>query len=195
MQGRRLLPALVTSSLLAAATPALADTTTGGVEPGAAPVLSPAATTSPSAPGRPTVRGTRAKIVNGVAFAPAAAPVPVKRLIWAVNGIVRKPYVSGGGHASFRPDRGYDCSGLVSYAMHAAGVLAAPMSAPGFLPFGVAGQGRWITVWARSGHVFAQVAGLRLDTTPYPSRGVEGPRWRARMRDVGAFTPRHPAGL
>ena len=59
----------------------------------------------------------------------------------------------------------------------------------------MAGRGQWITVWARSGHVFAQVAGLRLDTTPYPSRGVEGPRWRPQMRDVGAFTARHPAGL
>jgi hypothetical protein len=140
------------------------------------------------------VSGTRAKLVSGVGFAPAAAPASVKRLIWAVNGIVRKPYLSGGGHASFR-DRGYDCSGLVSYAMHAAGLLATPVSAPGFMRFGTAGRGQWITVWARSGHVFAQVAGLRLDTTPYPSQGVEAPRWRDRMRDVGAFTARHPAGL
>jgi hypothetical protein len=141
------------------------------------------------------VSGTRAKLVNGIAYAPAAAPASVKRLIWAVNRIVGRPYVMGGGHASFRPDRGYDCSGLVSYAMHAAGHLSSPMSAPGFLRFGVAGQGRWVTVWANSGHVFAQVAGLRLDTTPYPSRGVEGSGWRDRMRDVGAYTARHPAGL
>lgn len=179
-------------SFLVSAAPALADPATGGVAPGAVPAPSPAPA---SVPDRPTVSGTRATIVKGVAFAPSAAPAPVKRLIWMVNGIVQKPYVYGGGHASFRPDRGYDCSGLVSYAMHAAGLLSSPVSAPGFLRFGTGGPGQWITVWARSGHVFAEIAGLRLDTTPYPSRGVEGPRWRARMRDVGAFTARHPAGL
>ncbi len=191
MSSRRLLPALATLSLLSAATPAMADSTTGGVAPSARP-SSPA---TPPAPARPTVGGKRAKLVNGIAYAPAAAPAPVKRLIWAVNRIVGRPYLMGGGHASFRPDRGYDCSGLISYAMHAAGQLSTTMSAPGFLRFGTAGQGRWITVWAHSGHVFAQVAGLRLDTTPYPSRGVEGAGWRDRMRDVGGYTARHPAGL
>ena len=194
MSSRRLLPALATLSLLCAAPSAMADTTTGGVAPAARP-SSPASPPSTPAPARPTVSGTRAKLVNGIAYAPAAAPAPVKRLIWAVNRIVGRPYLMGGGHASFRPDRGYDCSGLVSYALHAAGQLSATMSAPGFLRFGTAGPGRWVTVWANSGHVFAQVAGLRLDTTPYPSRGVEGAGWRDRMRDVGAYTARHPAGL
>ena len=142
----------------------------------------------------PTVAGTRTKLVKGVAYAPAAAPLRVKQLIWSVNTILGKPYVYGGGHGRFN-DRGYDCSGLVSYAMHAAGLLKTPMSAPGFFRFGNYGAGRWITLWVRSGHVFAVVGGLRLDTTPYPSRGVEGPRWRPQMRDTAAFTPRHPAGL
>ena len=75
------------------------------------------------------------------------------------------------------------------------GLLKESMSAPGFLRFGTYGTGRWITLWVRSGHVFAVVAGLRLDTTPYPSRGVEGPRWRPQLRDTRAFTPRHPVGL
>ena len=138
--------------------------------------------------------GTRTKLIKGIAYAPAAAPLRVKQLIWSVNTILRRPYVYGGGHGRFN-DRGYDCSGLVSYAMHAAGLLKTPMSAPGFFRFGTYGAGRWITLWVRSGHVFAQVAGLRLDTTPYPSRGVEGPRWRPQMRDTSAFVPRHPVGL
>jgi hypothetical protein len=186
------LATLVTVLVLAAPGVAWADAQTGGVGTGSVPTAPTAPT--PSGSSRSSVPGARARIVNGVAYAPAGAPAPVKRLIWAVNAIVRKPYIYGGGHASFR-DRGYDCSGLVSYAMHAAGLLGSPMGAPAFLRFGTAGRGSWITVWARSGHVFAQVAGLRLDTTPYPSRGVEGPRWRPQMRDVGAFTPRHPAGL
>jgi len=193
MTRRCLLPALATLSLLVAAPPALADTTTGGVAPGAAPALPPSPA---SVPDRPTVSGTRATIVNGVAFAPAAAPAPVKRLIWMVNGIVQKPYVYGGGHASFRPDRGYDCSGLVSYAMHAAGLLSTPVSAPGFLRFGTAGPGEWITVWARSGHVFAQVAGLRLDTSAADDRsGARGPRWRPLRRSNRGYRLRHPVGL
>lgn len=195
MPGRRIPLALATVSLLAAAPPALADPTTGGVGPATATPAPKRPSSTSSAPARPTVAGARAKLVNGLAYAPAAAPASVKRLIWAVNGIVGRPYLSGGGHASFRPDRGYDCSGLVSYAMHAAGQLTTPMSAPGFVRFGMAGPGRWVTVWAHGGHVFAQIAGLRLDTTPYPSRGVEGSGWRDRMRDVAGFTARHPAGL
>jgi hypothetical protein len=166
---------------------------TGGVGTGSPP---PAATTPApvSDLAHPTVAGTRTKLIRGVAYAPAAAPLRVKQLIWSVNTILGKPYVYGGGHGRFN-DRGYDCSGLVSYAMHAAGLLKTPMSAPAFFRFGTYGAGRWITLWVRSGHVFAVVGGLRLDTTPYPSRGVEGPRWRPQMRDTAAFTARHPAGL
>jgi hypothetical protein len=166
---------------------------TGGVGAGSPPPAANApAPVSDLA--HPTVAGTRTKLVKGVAYAPAAAPLRVKQLIWSVNTILGKPYVYGGGHGRFN-DRGYDCSGLVSYAMHAAGLLKTPMSAPAFFRFGTYGAGRWITLWVRSGHVFAVVGGLRLDTTPYPSRGVEGPRWRPQMRDTAAFTPRHPAGL
>lgn len=187
-----------TTAMIAAAAvlalPALAhaDGTTGGVGVGSAPDSTTPA--PPSNAAHPTVVGTRTKLIRGVAYAPAAAPLRVRQLIWSVNTILTKPYVYGGGHGRFN-DRGYDCSGLVSYAMHAAGLLKTPMSAPGFFRFGTYGTGRWVTLWVRSGHVFAVVGGLRLDTTPYPSRGVEGPRWRPQMRDTAAFTPRHPAGL
>ena len=53
---------------------------------------------------------------GGTALAPAQAPPAVKRAIWAANQLRSKPYRYGGGHASFR-DRGYDCSGTVSYAL------------------------------------------------------------------------------
>jgi len=192
MRRRTTTAILVTAALLSAPALARADAATGGVGPGSAP---PAATPAPPFnAAHPTVAGTRARLVNGIAYAPAAAPASVKALIWSVNTIVAKPYVYGGGHARFA-DRGYDCSGLVSFAMHAAGLLRTPMSAPGFFRFGTYGPGRWITLWVRSGHVFAVVGGLRLDTTPYPSRGVEGPRWRPQMRNTAAFTPRHPSGL
>src|SRR5437763_9608334 len=192
MRRRTTTAILVTAALLSAPALARADAAPGGVGPGAPPPAAPPA--PPSNAAHPTIAGTRAKLVNGIAYAPAAAPASVKRLIWSVNTIVGRPYVYGGGHARFN-DRGYDCSGLVSFAMHAAGLLRTPMSAPGFFRFGTYGAGRWITLWVRSGHVFAVVGGLRLDTTPYPSRGVEGARWRPQMRHTAAFKAGHPAGL
>ena len=72
---------------------------------------------------RPVVEGKRAILRNGIAYAPSRAPQSVKNAIWAANSLRRKPYVWGGGHESFY-DRGYDCSGSVSFALHYAGVLA-----------------------------------------------------------------------
>jgi len=143
---------------------------------------------------RPIVAGSRAILRNGIAYAPSNAPVNVKSAIWAANTLRGKPYVWGGGHGSFN-DYGYDCSGTVSFALHHANLLEAPLPSSDFLRYGECGRGRWITIYARRGHTFAVIAGLRLDTTPYPSRGVEGPRWRPQMRDTAAFTARHPAGL
>jgi len=75
----------------------------------------------------PTVPGRNAQLRHGVACAPEQAPAAVKRAIWAANQLRSKPYRYGGGHASFS-DNGYDCSGTVSYALAAAGLLRSPMS-------------------------------------------------------------------
>ena len=143
---------------------------------------------------RPTVAGSRAVLRNGIAYAPSRAPQNVKNAIWAVNALRRKPYRWGGGHASFH-DRGYDCSGAVSYALHHAGALASPMPSTGFLSYGRRGRGRWITVYSRPGHTFAVIAGLRLDTTDFQRGGNTGPRWHVDGRDTSGFVARHPAGL
>ena len=140
----------------------------------------------------PTVLGNVAVLQGEIAAAPASAPAAVKNAIWAVNTIVRKPYRWGGGHSTFL-DVGYDCSGTVSFMLHYAGVLDAPAPSKGLLTWGEPGPGRWITVYTRSGHAFAIVAGLRLDTTG--RREGEGPRWRAESRDLSKFTARHPPGL
>lgn len=143
----------------------------------------------------PTVPGRVAKLENGVAYAPAEAPRSVQRAIWAANQLRSKPYRYGGGHASFT-DSGYDCSGTVSYALGAAGVVKSPLSSSGFRLFGAKGQGRWITVYARNGHTFAVIAGLRLDTTPYNNwRGRWAPRWQSNYRHPAGFVARHPNGL
>jgi hypothetical protein len=49
----------------------------------------------------PTVPGSRAVVIHGIAHAPEEAPEAVKRAIWATNYLTRKPYVWGGGHGRF----------------------------------------------------------------------------------------------
>jgi cell wall-associated NlpC family hydrolase len=71
----------------------------------------------------------QATIVGGRVIAPASAPMRVKRVIDAANRIVNKPYVYGGGHRPFtsRLDRGYDCSGSVSFALFGGRFLRSPL--------------------------------------------------------------------
>lgn len=143
---------------------------------------------------RPMVSGSRAVLRNGVAYAPSRAPQSVKNAIWAANSLRRKPYVWGGGHASFY-DRGYDCSGTVSFALHGAGALHSPLPSSELMRYGERGRGRWITIYSRPGHTFAVIAGLRLDTTDLGRGGDVGPRWYAYGRDTGGYVARHPAGM
>ena len=142
----------------------------------------------------PMVHGNRAVLRNGIAYAPSNAPDSVKHAIWAVNTICRRPYVWGGGHGSFQ-DYGYDCSGTVSFALHYAGLLNSPIPSSDFLRYGQRGRGRWFTIYSRHGHVWAMVAGLRLDTTDLRYGGDVGPRWHLDGRDTWGFEARHPVGL
>ena len=143
---------------------------------------------------RPTVIGSRAVLRSGIAYAPARAPQSVKNAIWAANNLRRKPYVWGGGHGSFSDD-GYDCSGTVSFALHGAGAIAAPLPSGDLMRYGERGRGRWFTIYARRGHAFAVIAGLRLDTTDFQNGGNTGPRWHVDMRDTRGYVARHPAGM
>lgn len=143
----------------------------------------------------PTVAGSEARLRGNIALAPEKAPLAVKRAIWAANELRSKPYRYGGGHASFH-DSAYDCSGTVSYMLGGAGLIRAPLSSSEFCRFGANGRGRWITVYARNGHTFAIIAGLRLDTTPYErNRNRWAPRWQRTYRHPAGFQARHPANL
>ena len=142
----------------------------------------------------PTVPGDKASLNRntGIAYAPENAPECVKRAIWATNFLRTKPYVWGGGHESFYVD-GYDCSGSVSFLLHHAGLISKPVVSREFTSYGSGGKGRWITIYAKDGHVFAIVAGLRLDTTGFGAE--DGPRWRLGGRPAWGFVARHPDGL
>jgi len=143
----------------------------------------------------PVVSGKVARLRFGEAAAPKKAPLLVRRAIWAANQLRSKPYRYGGGHKSF-DDRGYDCSGTISYVLGAAGLIGSPMSSTEFRSYGQRGRGRWITIYAREGHTFAVIAGLRLDTTPYDNyTGRWAPRWQTTDRPPRGFEARHPVGL
>lgn len=156
--------------------------------PSGGPVPAPAvAAPGAVAPGPDAVIGPDGR----TALPPAGAPQQVVDAIAAANRIVDKPYRYGGGHGSFE-DSGYDCSGTVSYALRGAGLLRAPRDSSGLTTFGRSGAGRWITIYANSGHTYVVIAGLRLDTS---GRGEDGPRWRPEKRSAGGYVVRHPAGL
>lgn len=142
--------------------------------------------------GGPTVSGEVAVLKGLIASAPSKAPDAVKNGIWAINTIVRKPYRWGGGHATFN-DYGYDCSGTISFFLHGAGLLDQPTPSKALQTWGEPGPGRWITIYARNGHTFAVICGLRLDTTGH--RDDEGPRWRDWPREPKGFVVRHPKGF
>jgi hypothetical protein len=144
----------------------------------------------------PVTSGNIARLRFGhAAAAPKGAPIPVKRAIWAGNQLRHKRYRYGGGHKSF-DDHSYDCSGTISYVLGAAGLLSSPISSTEFRSYGESGPGKWITIYAREGHTFAVIAGLRLDTTPYDRyTGKWAPRWQTVYRPPRGFEARHPVGL
>jgi cell wall-associated NlpC family hydrolase len=129
---------------------------------------------------------------DGTAVAPDGAPAAIAAVIAGANVIARFPYVLGGGHRSF-VDRAYDCSGSVSYALATAGLVRSPLSSGEFMRWGVAGPGRWLTVYANPGHVFMYVAGLRFDTSGRD--GLFGSRWQEAPRSTAHFAVRHWPGL
>jgi hypothetical protein len=128
---------------------------------------------------------------SGLAVPPADAPQEVKDIIRAGNRIARKPYKYGGGHGRWR-DSGYDCSGSISYALHAAGLLDTPLASGGFMRWGERGRGEWVTIRANAGHAYMIVAGLRFDTS---ARKIGGSRWTDEMRSARGYRGRHPEGL
>jgi cell wall-associated NlpC family hydrolase len=145
---------------------------------------------------QPVVPGEQATLVDGLAQAPAGAPPAVQGAIWAANAIVGLPYRYGGGHRPSFKDRGYDCSGTVSYALHGGMLLERPLDSGSLMRWGVAGPGAWITVYANPRHAFLVIAGLRLDTSAAgdPS-ALKGPRWRPALRSTKGYRTRHPVGL
>ena len=127
-----------------------------------------------------------------MARAPFNAPDAIKRVIQAGNQIARAPYLWGGGHGQWQ-DQGYDCSGSVSYALAAGGMLGYTQTSGQLMSWGVPGPGKWLTIYANEGHVFMYVAGLRFDTSG--RSGDHASRWQLAPRPANGFVARHYPGL
>ena len=188
---RRLAIAAITALLtLAVAVPAAAQTGGTGT-PG-----STTTTTTPSpAPVGPPGKARIRK--DGTAVAPSDAPSQVQAAIAAANAIHTLPYIWGGGHRTFY-DRGYDCSGSVSYVLHAAVLLTSPMTSGTLASsWGVPGHGRWITVFGNASHAYMVIAGKRFDTSSGGDRWNQGsgPRWRKKKRAPAGFTSKYYPGF
>ncbi len=161
----------------------LASTTGGAVQGGPVPV----------------VPGSRARVLpNGLAAAPANAPSAVKGMIAAGNRISNKPYLLVH-YPTHIGNPTYDCSSSSSHVLWGGGVFGrSPWVSGAFMSYGRPGHGRWVSIYAHSGHMFLYVAGLRMDTGRYdtgPNAGESGPRWRTGPRPLGGFVVRHPRGL
>ncbi len=138
------------------------------------------------------VPGAEAQLAQaGPAIPPEDAPDEVVEAIEAANKIEDRPYEYGGGHGDFK-DKGYDCSGAVSYAPHGAGLLKSPLDSSGLMKLGDRGRGEWITVNSNPGHAFVVIAGLRFDTSMTDG---DGPGWSDEMRSGKGFKKRHWNGL
>ena len=150
----------------------------------------PAPAESAWRPGRrraapPSTRSFRAsprRSSTALAYAPSYAPIQVQRAIWAGDLIRKKPYCYGGGHGSWN-DSCYDCSGSVSYVLHAAGSAARP---------------RWTPVSSCLGASAGPGRGSRSTRTPVTrssrSRGSASTPPPSRIRTRPAGVPVAPAG-
>jgi hypothetical protein len=147
----------------------------------------------------PLVPGTRARLLpNGLAAAPLAAPAAVKGMVAAANEISGRPYLLRH-YPTHLDNPTYDCSSSTSHVLWGGGRFGtAPWVSGQLMSYGAPGPGRWVTIYAHSGHVFLYVAGLRFDTSRYdqgPNASESGPRWRTGPRPLTGFAVRHPPGL
>lgn len=137
-----------------------------------------------------------ATLIDGLAVAAAGTPTAIVTMLDAANKIAFDPYIYGGGHTSFI-SRGYDCSGSVSYVLHAGALLATPLDSEQFLKYGLAGKGNWITVYTNGPtHAYMEIAGLWFDTAAQSATNGND-RWsptRIGEPGYGKFLPRHPSG-
>jgi cell wall-associated NlpC family hydrolase len=118
-------------------------------------------------------------------------PDAVRRMTEAGSHIAHRPYTWGGGHGSFDAS-GYDCSGSVSYVLHAGGKLGSPQDSSGLMSYGDPGPGRYVTIYSNAGHAWMTIGKRRFDTIAFQQTGT---RWSSSSMSTAGYTVRHPHGL
>ncbi len=165
------------------------DSGTGGAS------IDPASTTTTTTTTTSSVE-QNATLIDGLAVPAPGTPQTIVNMINAANKIAFDPYIYGGGHASFNA-AGYDCSGTVSYVLHAGGLLATPLDSEQFVNYGLPGKGSWITIYTNGPtHAYMEIAGLWFDTAAQTAANGND-RWSSVQiaePGYGKFVPRHPAG-
>ena len=112
-------------------------------------------------------------------------------MIAAGDQIATLPYIWGGGHGSW-VSPGYDCSGSVSYVLHAAGLLSAPEDSSALMSYGAPGPGQYVTIYANAGHAWMTIEGRRYDTVALSETGS---RWSSGGGEFAGYVVRHPVGF
>jgi hypothetical protein len=159
------------------------------------------------------VAGERAALApedGHLALIPLNVPAKVQAMVVAGNELQDLPY-GPGGHPDPRGAPEEDCSSTINYVLYRAGVrsigeiVSRNPLAQDYTRWGAPGPGRWVTIYATSAptsHVFAVLAGLRLDTSHNgtdvgPNRYEDGPRWRIlnHIPTWAHWSVRHPPGL
>jgi cell wall-associated NlpC family hydrolase len=115
----------------------------------------------------------------------------IRDMVAAGDRIATLPYSYGGGHGSFT-SAGYDCSGSVSYVLHAAGLLDTPEDSSGLMAYGEPGPGRHVTIYANPGHALMTIDGRRFDTIALQETGT---RWSDSLGATDGYVVRHPPGM
>ena len=189
--------------------PAIATDTTTATDPTAGPTTDPTATTTDPAAsatidatdttGTTTDTTTGATTSTGVpsvtstisSTTPASVMTALTDMIAAANSIQSLPYIWGGGHGSW-VSPGYDCSGSVSYVLHAGGLLSVPEDSTGLESYGAPGPGQYITIYADAGHAWMTIEGRRFDTVALAETGT---RWADGGGEFAGYVVRHPVGF
>ncbi|HEX4034121.1 MAG TPA: peptidoglycan-binding protein [Solirubrobacteraceae bacterium] len=166
-----------------ATTPTATDTT--------APTTTPATDTAP--PADTTTDTTDTSTTDGAVSStvPGYVQNAISEMIAAADNIATLPYIWGGGHGSW-VSPGYDCSGSVSYVLHAAGLLSVPEDSSALMSYGAPGPGQYITIYANAGHAWMTIDGRRFDTV---ALSEDGSRWGDGGGEFAGFVVRHPVGF
>jgi 3D (Asp-Asp-Asp) domain-containing protein len=160
----------------------------------------------------PLTPGQTAKILpNGSAAAPSEIPGNAGQIVRAViaagDEIDSKPYPEPDQHYGPLSESwpAYDCSGSTSYVLYKAGLHSVNAQVSGELEnWGEPGPGKYLTIYANSGHVFVAVAGVAFNTAAYttPNPPGSGPRWQPGSTvaeqlagDPNGFIARHWPGM